>query len=314
MSNDDSKKKNKIIENLIPKKTEDLIKQAEISMKKDQSGVKKEISKINDIIKKKYFLTEIENNNKRSVYDIKESAQELNIIAKKQTSEIEDLIKNQESEIKKLSDEQILLDRNEILLDIIRNQKLLVDDYKSNNDLLQSNLSDLNKKLEIHKYKNKELLINSNELKNTISRYIIHNKNLQKTINELKLVQSESLLDKSRIKEMLDQIKFYQDDNSRLSNELVSLKDKFQIIKTNFDETEKEKNNIFKQIQELNNSLSSTNILGTPFIKEKIEEKDINSKVLNDISESNINKEKEKEKEKSPINKDLDKKIDDIFS
>ena len=55
MSNDDSKKKNKIIENLIPKKTEDLIKQAEISMKKDQSGVKKEILKINDIIKKNIF-------------------------------------------------------------------------------------------------------------------------------------------------------------------------------------------------------------------------------------------------------------------
>ena len=153
-------------------------------------------------------------------------------------------------------------------------------------------------------------MINNNELKNTISRYIVHNKNLQKTIDELKLIQSESLLDKSRIKEMLDQIKFYQDDNTRLSNELLNVKDKYQVIKKNFDETENEKNNIFKQIQELNNSLSKTNILGTPFVKEKIVEENINSKALNDISESNI----KKEKEKSYANNDLDKEIEDIFS
>ena len=308
--NEDSKKKIKIIENLIPKKTEDLIQQAEISLKKNQSQVKQEILKINNLVKKKYFLSEIENNNKRKVSDIKESAIELNVIAKKQASEIENLIKNQETEIQKLTGEQILLDRNEIQLDIIKNQKLLVDDYKANNDLLQSSLNDLNKKLEILESENKRSLINNNELKNTISRYIVHNKNLQKTIDELKLIQSESLLDKSRIKEMFDQIKFYQDDNTRLSNELLNVKDKYQIIKKNFDETENEKNNIFKQIQELNNSLSKTNILGTPFVKEKIVEENINSKVLNDISENNI----KKEKEKSSLNTDLDKEIEDIFS
>ena len=149
MSNDneDLKKKIKIIKNLIPKKTEDLIQQAEISLKKDQSQKKQEILRINNLVKKKYFLSEIENNNKRTVSDIKESALELNVIAKKQASEIEDLIKNQESEIQKLTGEQILLDRNEIQLDIIKNQKLLVDDYKANNDLLQSNLNGLSVKI-----------------------------------------------------------------------------------------------------------------------------------------------------------------------
>ena len=312
MSNDDKdlEKKNKIIQNLIPKKTEDLIQQAETSLKENQTQKKQEILRINNLVKKKYFLPEVDNDNNRIVSYIKDSALKLNIIAKKQASEIEDLIKNQESEIQKLTGEQILLDRNEIQLDIIKNQKLLVDDYKANNDLLQSSLNDLNKKLEILETKNKRSLINNNELKNTISRYIVHNKNLQKNIDELKLIQSESLVDKSRIKEMLDQIKFYQDDNTRLSNELINFKDKYQIIKKNFDETENEKNNIFKQIQELNNSLSKTNILGTPFVKEKIVEENINSKVLNDISENNI----KKEKEKSPANNDLDKEIEDIFS
>ena len=312
MSNNDKdlEKKNKIIQNLIPKKTEDLIQQAETSLKENQTQKKQEILRINNLVKKKYFLPEVDNDNNRIVSNIKDSALKLNIIAKKQASEIEDLIKNQESEIQKLTGEQILLDRNEIQLDIIKNQKLLVDDYKANNDLLHSSLNDLNKKLEILKSENKKSLINNNELKNTISRYIVHNKNLQKNIDELKLIQSESLVDKSRIKEMLDQIKFYQDDNTRLSNELINFKDKYQIIKKNFDETENEKNNIFKQIQELNNSLSKTNILGTPFVKEKIVEENINSKVLNDISENNI----KKEKEKSPANNDLDKEIEDIFS
>ena len=312
MSNDDKylEEKNKIIQNLIPKKTEDLIQQAEISLKENQTQVKKEILKINNLVKKKYFLTKINNDNIRIVSNIKDTALKLNIIAKKQSSEIEDLIKNQVSEIKKLSGEQILLERNDIQLNIIKNQKLLIDDYKTNNDQLQSNLSDLSKELDILKSENKKSLINNNELKNTIGRYIVHNKNLQKTIDKLKSIKSESIIDKSRIKEMLDQIKFYQDDNTRLSNEIISIKDKYQIIKNNFNESENEKNNIFKQIQELNNSLSKTNILGTPFIKEKIVEDNINSKVLNDISENNINK----EKEKSSVNNSLDKEIEDIFS
>ena len=312
MSNDDKylEEKNKIIQNLVPKKTEDLIQQAEISLKENQTQVKQEILKINNLVKKKYFLPEIDNDNNRIVSNIKDSALKLNIIAKKQSSEIEDLIKNQEIEIKKISGEQILLERNEIQLNIIKNQKLLVDDYKTNNDQFQSNLNDLSKEIEIIESENKKISINNNELKNIIRRYIVHNKNLQKTIDKLKPIQSESLLDKSRIKEMLDQIKFYQDDNTRLSNELLNLKNKYQIIKNNFDETENEKNNIFKQIQELNNSLSKTNILGTPFVKEKIKEENINSKVLNDISESNISK----NKEKSSINNELDKEIEDIFS
>ena len=55
--NEDPKKKIKIIENLIPKKTEDLIQQAEISLKKNQSQVKQEILRINNLVKKKYFLS-----------------------------------------------------------------------------------------------------------------------------------------------------------------------------------------------------------------------------------------------------------------
>ena len=151
-------------------------------------------------------------------------------------------------------------------------------------------------------------MINNNELKNTLDRYIRHNKNLQNTIKQFKQVQAEALLDKSRIKEMVDKIKFYQDDNSRLSNELSNLQKKYETIKVNYNNSEIEKNDIFNQIQELNNSLTKTNIVGTPFVNEKYEENSINSKVLNDISDENL-----ENKKKSLINDDLDEEIDNIF-
>lgn len=53
-----------------------------------------------------------------------------------------------------------------------------------------------------------------------------------------------------------------------------------------------EKNNIYKQIQELSDSLTKNNILGTPYQKEIISEDSVNAKVLNNISENNLNDQK----------------------
>ena len=103
-------------------------------------------------------------------------------------------------------------------------------------------------------------------------------------------------------------IKFYQDDNVRLSSEVNSIKNKYQIIKDNFNKTEKEKNDIFKQVQELNNSLLKNNIIGSPFLKEKIEEVNISSKTLNDITENNL-----KDSKTSVPDNDLNVLVKDIF-
>ena len=62
-------------------------------------------------------------------------------------------------------------------------------------------------------------------------------------------------------------------------------------------------------IIKLKNSLIKTNIIGTPFVKEILEEDSINSKVLNDISNNNSQEDKKEDDEK--IN--LDKDIKDIF-
>jgi len=276
---------------------------------------KKEILKINDLIKTKYFLVKKEENlinNKvvKNFIDIKRSAlDQLNNNIKQQTLQIKNSIESQKTELNKLYDEEILFDQNKIQLDIINNQKKLIDDYKQNNNQLKLNFTNLGKKLDETVSSNKKFLINNNELKNTISRYIVHNKNLQNNINQLKKDFNEISLDTSKKDEMISQIKFYQEENVRLSSEIINIQKNYEVIKDNFTGVENEKNNIFKKIKELNNSLIKNNIIGTPFVKETVPENSINSKILNDITDTNL----KQEKEKTEQNNDLDDQINNIF-
>ena len=91
---------------------------------------------------------------------------------------------------------------------------------------------------------------------------------------------------------------------------MINIQKKYELIKNNFEAMEKEKNNIFNQIQELNNSLVKNNVVGTPYLKETIANDSINSKVLNDITDTNLKDEKKEAK----INNDLDEEINNIFS
>jgi len=276
---------------------------------------KNEILKINDLIKTKYFLVKKEENqinNKvvKNFIDIKRSAlDQLNNNIKQQTLQIKNSIESQKSELNKLFEEEILFDQNKIQLDIINNQKKLIDDYKQNNNQLKLNFTNLGKKLDETVSSNKKFLINNNELKNTISRYIVHNKNLQNNINQLKKDFNEISLDTSKKDEMISQIKFYQEENVRLSSEIINIQKNYEVIKDNFTGVENEKNNIFKKIKELNNSLIKNNIIGTPFVKEAVPENSINSKILNDITDTNL----KQEKEKTEQNNDLDDQINNIF-
>ena len=250
-----------------------------------------------------------ENFDKKKFLDIKKSSDELAEIATEEAYRLTDVIHNQETNIKDLNDETILFERNEIQINIQKNQQLLINEYKENNDKLNSDLNNLKIRIEELDNTNKRFLVNNNELKNTLSRYIKHNKNLQISIDKSKKIESESLINKSLVKKMSEQIIFYQSDNSRLSSEIINIQKKYETIKNNFNQVDKEKNDIFKQIQDLNYSLTRNNIVGTPFDREIIEEDTINSKVLNDISKVNSDDNKV-----SNIDKDLDKEINDIFN
>ena len=273
------------------------------------SVLKNEILKINKLIKHRYLIIKLknivkkDNNSIKNFLDIKKSVLQIEKKAKEQTLEISKSINIKNHEIKKLSNEKILLDQNKIRIDILENQKMLIESYKENNN-------ELKKKFENISLSNNKFLINNNELKKTLSRYIKHNKNLQDSINQLEKDKSELLSNDSIIKKIKDQIKFYQDDNIRLSNEVINIQKKYELIKNNFEAMEKEKNNIFNQIQELNNSLVKNNVVGTPYLKETIANDSINSKVLNDITDTNLKDEKKEAK----INNDLDEEINNIFS
>ena len=249
------------------------------------------------------------NNENKKLSELKKSTKELSEFSNDESLKLSELVKNKEAEIQNLRNEEILLERSQIQFDIQDKQKLIIEEYKANINKLKLDLEQLNVKAEELNISNRKLLINNNELKNTLSRYIKHNKNLQFSINEVKKIKSEYLDNKSQVVEMTKQIKFYQDDNSRLSNEIIILQKKYEMIKNNFDTAEKAKNDIFKQIQDLNNSLTSNNIVGTPYVKEILVDDSINSKVLNDISKKNI----EEKKKSLNVTDDLDKEINDIF-
>ena len=251
----------------------------------------------------------LKNYEKENLFELKKSTKELSEISKEESLKLTKLVEKKEIKIKNLNDEKILLERNNIQLDIQKNQQLIIDEYKDNNKKLKLDLDELQGKIVELESSNRKFLINNEELKKTLSRYIIHNKNLQSSINDLNKIQSEYLESKSQINKMTEQIKFYQEDNSRLANETINIQKKYATIKNNFDTADKEKNDIFRQIQELNNSLSSNNIVGTSFVKEIVDEDSINSKVLNDISNNNLLEEKKKLEKKIL----LDDKINDIF-
>ena len=189
---------------------------------------------------------------------------------KKTTLELDNSIKEQELKLTSTikNDEDKLKD--------LSDKKILFDKNKMQADIL----------------KNQQFLID--EYKSNINRLNLELIETQK-INE-ELITSNN------------KIKFYQEDNIRLSSQVNDFQKKYETIKNNFNEVEKEKNVIFKKIKELNNSLLKNNIIGTPFLERKIEEDTINSKVLNDISENNLNDNKNLDK---GIN--LDVTVSDIF-
>jgi len=274
------------------------------------SNINNEMLKIKDLIKAKYLANEkappleVKTYLDKDFISIKNAATKINNDIKEKTLLINNTIENQENELKLLYQAKKLLDQNKIQSDIINNQQKLIDNYKKDMDELKFNLNKVEKKLEENIYSNRNLVINNNEFKNTVSRYIVNNKKLQDTINKIKNDNTE------QINEMSNKIKFYQEENIRLSSELNSVQNNYKIIKNNFAEIELEKNNIYKQIQELNNSLIKNNVVGTPFVKEIIKEDSINSKVLNDISNNNLQEDKKASKQ----HKDLDDEISDIFS
>ena len=59
--------------------------------------------------------------------------------------------------------------------------------------------------------------------------------------------EKQTIINKSVIEDLENKVKYYQHDNSRLSNEVVTIQNKYEMIKNNLTNVEDEKNKIFKQ-------------------------------------------------------------------
>jgi hypothetical protein len=200
----------------------------------------------------------------------------------------------------------------------------LIENNKKDNNTLKVALDELEKKLKETVDTNRNLEVNNQELKNTVNKYIAHNRKLDKEIKQSKNTSPKTSLDTDKINQINnridDRIKFYQDENIRLSSELSSFQKKYETISKNYNEVEFEKNSIFKQIQELNNSLNKTDFVDTSFSNENTEENSIKSQELYDIIDDDLNiiqkniksdKDKVKDKDKDI---DLNTEITDIFN
>jgi hypothetical protein len=301
----------------------------------NEKNINSGIMKINNLLKMKYFPTKkntenlVKSNFEKDFISIKDTAREINKDIKEKTLLINDSIKSQKEKIKLLYQEKKSLDdnrlefnenKNKIQTDIIDNQQKLIENNKKDINQFKCVLDDLEKKLKETTLKNRSLEINNKELKNTISKYIVYSKKIDKESRDIKEnkgynnVSPKTSLSAEQINQINsridDRIKYYQEENIRLSGELASFQTKYETISKNFTEVEFEKNSIFKQIQELNNSLNSTNLVDKSFSEENIEENSNRSQISKEISDDELDN-----NQKSPKSKNnLDTDITDIFN
>ena len=192
---------------------------------------------------------------------------------------------------------------------MIDDPKLFTIKLNNEKNDLRSNLIETKKNPEEISNLNQELLIDNEELEKISTYNIKDEESLLNSASEFQKKKINTSSDNDYIKELTNKIKFYQDDNARLSNDLLNIRKKYNQIKDYLNANEKEKDDIYKKIQELNNSLINSNIVETPFFKERSTEVSIDTKTPNDTDNA-----KSLNKKKSPksIN-DLDEVINNIF-
>ena len=159
---------------------------------------------------------------------------------------------------------------------------------ENNNHDLQSNL---NKIIE-----DKKVLENNNhDLQSSLDKIIEEKEMLieknTRAQEELSLEKSNLLNNSNneKLTELNNKLKFYQDENLRLSRDLSNSQETHHIIKKQLNDFEKQKNQISNQIQELNNSVSKSNLITPTFINELAPEASQDLKNLNNQDMTNLN-------------------------
>jgi len=219
-------------------------------------------------------------------------------------------IKKFQKEIEYLNESKKILENNNH--DLQSNLNQIIEDKKileNNNHDLQSNLNQIIEDKKILKNNNHDLQSNLNQI--IEDKKVLENNNhdlqssLDKIIEEKEMLiekntraQEELSLEKSnllnnsnneKLTELNNKLKFYQDENLRLSRDLSNSQETHHIIKKQLNDFEKQKNQISNQIQELNNSVSKSNLIAHTFVNELPPEASQDLKNLNNQDMTNLN-------------------------
>ena len=219
-----------------------------------------------------------------------------NFLKKKIRKNTLKIIFDQQIEIKKFQKKIEYLNESKKILennnhDLQSNLNQIIEDKKileNNNHDLQSNL---NKIIE----EKKVLENNNHDLQSSLDKII---KEKEMLIEKNTRAQEELSLEKSnllnnsnneKLTELNNKLKFYQDENLRLSRDLSNSQETHHIIKKQLNDFEKQKNQISNQIQELNNSVSKSNLITPTFVNELPPEASQDLKNLNNQDMTNLN-------------------------
>ena len=208
--------------------------------------------------------------------------------------------------IKLIFDQQIKIEKFQKEIEYLNESKKILE---NNNHDLQSNLNQIIEDKKILENNNHDLQSNLNQI--IEDKKVLENNNhdlqssLDKIIEEKEMLiekntraQEELSLEKSnllnnsnneKLTELNNKLKFYQDENLRLSRDLSNSQETHHIIKKQLNDFEKQKNQISNQIQELNNSVSKSNLIEHTFVNELPPEASQDLKNLNNQDMTNLN-------------------------
>jgi N-terminal acetyltransferase B complex non-catalytic subunit len=220
--------------------TQSLLKNKITKLEKDFVGAKVE-TRANEVTdtEKLHQIKEIkvENNLKKDLTNVRQ-----------ETLKINDVIKDQEQQLKLLYEEKIELNQNTL-------------DFQKNKNQLKSEF--IHKQQELIKKYEKEM----KEFKNLNQEYnekIISLENANSDLKNLNQEYNEKIISlekaNSDLKNKEDEIKHYQNDNLRLANQLFETSKKLENTKAQINKFESDKSQIQEQIHNLNEIISKNNI------------------------------------------------------
>ena len=241
---------------------------------------------------------------------------------RQETLKINDVIKDQEQQLKLLYEEKIELNQNALDFQqnknqlqsefILKQQELIkkyeneIKEFKNLNQKYIEKITSLEKSINDLKNKDEAIFKNKDE-------EIKELKNLNKEYNE-KIITLEKV--NSDLKNKEDEIKHYQNDNLRLSNQLFDVSKKLENTKAQINKFENNKSQIQEQIHSLSKIISKNNIVKDQIIQfaENKDDQNISNIAIEEKTNVELNIDSQELQENNKELDEVNEKTKNIFA